>query len=179
MSPHFCVAMLTAMRPTELSLLEISQVSRTKIEVIYVFIMKKKLCSTYGLCKNLSGGLKQSQEVLTEVPIFNGCNLDWKVNVYQDIDKHLRVWENIKLPKAIKTWFFLGTNRSPSRLEYFLKWSAVSSHQIRKIIQQAADANNVVGYSDHYFVVTRSIRKTCTQRMVDTGVPDTAPMKRT
>lgn len=41
MSPHFCVAMLTAMRPTELSLLEISQVSRTKIEVIYVFIMKK------------------------------------------------------------------------------------------------------------------------------------------
>lgn len=45
-------------------------------------------------------------------------------------------------------------------------------------MQVAADDNDVVGYSDHEFIVTHSIRKTCTELMVDAGVPDASNLKR-
>lgn len=43
----------------------------------------------------MQGGAKTFEKVPTEVPIFNEWNLDGKVNVYDDIDKYLKVWRKM------------------------------------------------------------------------------------
>lgn len=175
----FGVAILTAMRPQELSALGVDQIKRTKLEGLDAFIFKGKMGSVDGTCKNARGGLRQISETPKEVPIFNEFSMDGSVNVYQDVDRYLNIRSTIDLPDSLKNRFFLAINGNASTFENFFKRSAVSSGQIRRIIQSAATANGVVGYGDHDHIVLHATRKTSTQRCVDAGLPDTATMKRT
>lgn len=67
----FGVALLTAMRPQELSLRELSQISRHVIDGVDAFIVKRKIGGTVGTCKNVRGGIKQIYKTPTEVPNFD------------------------------------------------------------------------------------------------------------
>lgn len=88
--------------------------------------------------------------------------MDGLGNVYNDIDKYLKVREKIDVSENFKKRFFLGSNGGASRFETFFKRAPVSTHQICRIIQAAAAANNVVGLGDHDCVVTHCLRKSCT-----------------
>lgn len=132
-----------------------------------------------GTCKNGREGRKMIQNTPTEVPIFNEDDLDGIVNVYKDMYRYLKVWNEITLPSSISGRFFLGINANASRFENVFKRAALSSHQIRKIVQGAADANGIVGYGDQDHIFMHFTRKTSAQRMVDACMADTATMKRT
>ena len=62
-------------------------------------------------------------------------------------------------------------------LKIFFKKAVVSSTQIRKIIQQAADKNNVTGFEHNDRTVTHSLRGMATQLMVEAGFADSSISK--
>ena len=173
------VAMLTAMRTKELSSLKVSQFRKTEIEGVRAYIVKGVMGGVGGNCKNSKGGLRQINETPKEVPIFDFDELDGILNVYKDVEKYLSVRENMDVPPKCEDRFFLGINGQASRFEDFFRRSPVSVHQVRRVIQKAAEANGIVGLGDHDHIVFHCICKTTTQRCVDGGFADSAITKRT
>lgn len=110
---------LTAVRPNELSKLEVNQITSCVVGRIKVFMIKHKIGAIYRTSKNAHEGIMMIQNTPTETPIFDENNLDDMVNVYQDMENYMKVRDAIELPKSIKMRFFLGINGVASRFEKY------------------------------------------------------------
>ena len=154
-------------------------VHQKKLNGDNVYMVRCKMEAIDGTCKNSKGGYKQIRDQPKQIPIFYIDQMDGLLNVYKNIEKYLEVCQNLVLAPSINKRFFTGINGMASRFNDFFKRSAVSCHQIRKIVQAAATKNNVTGFEENDCIVTHSLRGTATQMLVDAGIPDTSIVKRT
>lgn len=175
----FRIPLATAMRPTELSMLETTQFQMRCVDGENAWIITGMIGCTDGTCKNARGGVIKFNETPKEIIIRIRDQFDGSINVFTDIDKYIQVRQNIKMKPCNNTRFFAIINGNTSRVEEFFKAMVIGPKKLWKIIQDAAEANGIIGLGLNDHIVTLSIRGSVTSIFIEAGVPDSAISKQT
>lgn len=85
------------MRPIQLAFLELGQFEKITLNETNAYMVKGKLRAINKTSQNAKGGIRQIKDSPKEIPFFDIKQIDRKVNVYEDVDKYMRVRKNISL----------------------------------------------------------------------------------
>lgn len=92
----FGIAVVTAMRPTELYTLTMGQFKKTKLNGKHVWQTKSVIGSQQGASKTFNGGFRAAGDKPTTVCVWNRDLVDGNLNVYKDSDEYISARLNLE-----------------------------------------------------------------------------------
>lgn len=174
----FGIALMTAMRPTELRLLRLSQFSKLCMSGEEVWKICSRVGSIDGTSKTSHGGWNAVNSKPKEVIIWNITSLGGSVNIYADIEEYMAMRNEIIIEKD-NDRFFAAINKSATSRKHFFKGQPLGEHSMRRIIQSACLINNITGSGGNAGIVTHSLRGTVATLLLEAGTPYSAITMRT
>lgn len=176
----FGIEPVTAMRPTELHKLKISQFSQVFEEGEEVWCIKGRMGAVHGTSNTSIGGWKSAKFKPKEAFVFNEEYFNGTVNIFQDVTDYLFLRKNLKMKKdQDDDRLFTAYNPQRDQLSDFSKCQVLGVHTLIKAIQYACMKNEIVGLGSNKGIFTHSLRGTVSYMLIEAGHTDSAVACRT
>lgn len=172
----FTVGILTAMRPTALATLKLSQFQKIRLGDDTVWKITGCVGSTSGSSKTAGGGWKAIGQSPTEVCIWNEDYADGSINFYKDIDEYMSIRESVA-PTLDR--FFLGIHGRATCRNKFFKGQAMGKNLFLRVVKHCCSDEGINGSGTKSWVTTHGLRGTLATLLFQAGHADSSVSLRT
>ena len=172
----FDVALITAMRPTALVNLTVSQFRNITLRGENVWRIREAVGSRSGASKTRTGGWKDASVKPLEVTVWNSSSLGGLLNVYRDIDDYLKIREDMGLESDR---FLLGYNAKGTEFSSYFEKQHLGRNSFSKIVKTVCASLGISGTGVKHGMTTHGLRGTVTTLLVEAGHSDSSIAMRT
>lgn len=173
----FNIALVTGMRPGEITNLKLSQLQKICIDGENAWRMTSVIGCRRGRSKNRKGGLKAVKQKPTEIIIFDETYYG-SINVFQDLCEYLKLRLELKSPSD-RLLHGVWKDRNDLDKQKWLRTQPLGRNHIAEIIKETCKELDICGTGSREHITRHGLRGTVATVLLDSGEEDVGVALRT